>query len=357
MTDQEREELSSALSSEEENYSDKDKQEDQTDIHSLDPELEYDNQESALLPPEKKIWEHVNKVQVPTIDLSQPPIDPVKVLLFLNDIGKYHYDNRAAQGLILQKALLGKMERGWMVEADYNLDRLIKRILKWIRNTDEWAKLEYEVKTGRTFSSDKEEHIRRFKLVAKYLGYRAEDDVTKDRFIRSLKPFNIPLQPLKDNGKYKKFSVIEALAKATPSLTANVTNSGTGDDRRLAAAVTTTERTTADNQQDEYPEEDQEVDTLAVITGKKGFVRPRDVGGNNRETTKPPANKIARNSGKHQCPLCGYMHFPATGPLKTPVTSRPMTGFPCFMCGEIGHYMKDCPLRGAITEKTLGRRE
>ena len=315
----------------------------------FDPELEYDNQEAALLPPEGQIWDHVNKIHVPTIDLGQTPIDPVKVLIFLNEIGKYHYEDRVAQGLILQKALQGKMEREWMIEARYDLKQLIQRILRWVRSSDEWAKLEYEVKTGRTFSSDREEHIRRFMLVAKYLGYKAEDVTTKERFIRSLKPFNIPLLPMKDNGKYKKFSVIVDLARATPSV---MTTTSSGSSDRPVAAATIADSAPTSDQQEAGPATDPETDTLAAATWRKGQVRPRDSEGARRETASAPASKIAKHSGKHACPTCGYMHYPARHPPE-----NPYDGIPCFMCGEVGHFFKDCPERKALTESARTRRE
>ena len=45
----------------------------ETNSFEFDPSLEYDNEPAALLPPEEHIWEHVNKLHVPTIDLSQSP--------------------------------------------------------------------------------------------------------------------------------------------------------------------------------------------------------------------------------------------------------------------------------------------
>ena len=173
----------------------------------------------VFLPQEGEAWKGALKeLRVPTLNLQENP-SPLSVLQFLYDMERYRTDDKVVQSLILQKALLGTREAEWCLKTDYDFERIKTRILHWMMHTEAWKQVKHKLENGERLSSDIETHIRLFKLVAKYMGLKAESETTKEYFIQSIGMSILPPAATRnDDGTFKKFHVIERLAKVNETL-------------------------------------------------------------------------------------------------------------------------------------------
>ena len=271
---------------------------------------------SALLPPPNKLWTLVDSLGIPTIDLGTNP-SPLVILQFVYDMERYKVEDETVRKLILTKALRGHREKEWCRKLNYHFDKIMNKILYRMMQTKEWIDLKGRLEMGEKFGEDVESHIHYFRLIAKYMGLKAESDRTKSLFVKSLGPEIMhPLLARKKDGRsYKNFAdIVRAAQSCNAIYVKTVGRNKENGTAELAAAASAykADRVSLKRMRDESDEEDSDDEEAAAVNYEDGVYFP---------------SKRAK----------GKIH----------IDRKQVT---CFVCGRKGHLARECRQR-----KTQGR--
>ena len=78
--------------------------------------------------------------------------------------------DETSDGAVLQQALKGYREREWEAESGYDFSEIKKKIVEWMKKTEDWTETKYKLEKGSRFAKTLDGHIRIFKLVAETMG-------------------------------------------------------------------------------------------------------------------------------------------------------------------------------------------
>ena len=101
------------------------------------------------------------------------------MLKFVDDMRKYRGVERTARDAILNKAMKGSQGKEWCYKFGHDFDYVINKLINQMMQREDWKDLMVKMVRGESFAESLEEHLKYFKLVAKYMGMRAEDQLTK----------------------------------------------------------------------------------------------------------------------------------------------------------------------------------
>ena len=179
-------------------------------------DLEFDDpvQDNAVVIPSKidRVLPALSGLGVPTINPSVGP-KPLEVLEFIDHLREYEKLDRARLNILMKFAFKGDLGQKWYHRFGGDYELMKNKLLNWMMHSQEWLDLNAKLVRGERFSDDMETHIRHFKLVAKYMGLKAESDVTKRCFIRSVGPKVItPMLVRKKDMSFKSLQTIMRMA-------------------------------------------------------------------------------------------------------------------------------------------------
>ena len=148
---------------------------------------------------------------MPKINLDENP-SPIAILTFLQKLkGLVKTKRMDILQLIYDSALLGPMEQGWAREANFEFSKIEQMFLNWMWRTTSWNQTMFDLREGKRFDDNLTTHISIFNLVAKHMGLRAEDELTKFYFAKSV-GMN-PMWIFDGSGNLRTFEGIVILAK------------------------------------------------------------------------------------------------------------------------------------------------
>ena len=265
---------------------------------------------TAKLPPAQKIWEVMGSMRVPTINTDETP-SPITVLQFVFDMEKYRGTDDEVRAAILTYAFQGREGGQWCTLFDYDFDKLMNKLLNRMMWSREWIDLKAKWEKSEKLARDLPTHIHYFKLIAKYMGVRAESERTKRIFVNSVGSGVLPNATALDyNGRYKSFKTLEQVA---------LTSKARFDDSsETSEKVAHTEEVAA---------------ASAEAAPKEGHGKVN-----------------ASEEGKEEAAAIGY----GKG-VKRPhkeeswKSNRPFNGL-CYFCGKKGHFTQNCRLRARFLE-------
>jgi len=150
---------------------------------------------------------------IPTLNTDEDP-SPLAILMFIHKFQKYgNIEDETAKKLVVRKALLGKREAQWAEEKDYEFEPILKKIIKEMRKMPEWVDVQAKLLKSERFDNDIKTHILYFKLIAEYMGLKAEASTTKRTFVKSLGPQILPPSSAVTNkGRFLTFHKLEKSA-------------------------------------------------------------------------------------------------------------------------------------------------
>jgi len=162
------------------------------------------------LPPTRRIWSEIQHIPTPMIDMDTSP-KTLDILQFLYGMRAFPIHDDEIMIPIMTKALKGTLGQAWMDTAYGDCEKTLNVMANWMMKQSDWITTKAKLEQGKTFSNDLTVHIHYFKLVAMYMGLKAESDETKQLFIKSLRPMALS-GIRKSNGSFKTFPEIVQVA-------------------------------------------------------------------------------------------------------------------------------------------------
>jgi len=250
------------------------------------------------LPGKDKIWNFI-KAHAPTINLQTNP-SAIDILLFLRELRRFlNTSDKQILLLIFENCLVGPLEKTWSKEADYDIEKIEQKFINWIWLSNSWNKTMFELREGKRFADALATHIDIFKIVAKHMGLKAEDELTKRYFAKSV-GIN-PMQLFDSDGKLIPFRQLEEIASRGETF--------------------------------HTVEPQQEQSTVAATTMKPNYEDKRYNGPNNRQF-KPKDKQFYSRPNQFHKKYHGR---------KFNKTSQNPKSVVCQLCGGSGHIATDCP--------------
>ena len=258
------------------------------------------------IPDKNKIWEFVDSKNMPRINLSQNP-SAIEILQYVKNMRRFAFSkDRESLILMLNSSLQGPTEKAWANDAGFDFDKIERRLLNWMWQTRSWNQTMFDSREGKKFDESASAHIDIFKLVAKNMGLRAEDELTKRYFAKSV-GMNIA-QIFDENGTLVEFQRLVQMAEQS----ASVQSSPAHQEETVAAA---TIRPGYNGKQSLIPQQQK--------NGKTFYKR-----------AKPPKPFQSQYRGK-----------------KFPDTRESPKSVQCQLCNGSGHTARDCPYQKPKIQK------
>ena len=249
------------------------------------------------VPDNDKIWSFVESQHMPRINLSENP-SAIAILKFLRQLKGFVTTKKTdALMLIYDRALVGPMEQAWAREASFDFKKIEQKILNWMWLTTSWNQTMFDLREGKRFDDSLTVHIDIFRLVAKHMGLKAEDELTKRYFAKSVGMG--PMQIFDGIGHLLSFERLVAIAEQSAF---------------LQKAPTPTEA------------------TVAITTEKPKFVKDHN------ERTRQLAPHVPKG-GKHW----QRNHKPPYRGKKPPESKYNLKNVTCQLCNGKGHTARNCP--------------